>query len=84
MLRARTPLLSRVLSTRSYANSPHALVFIEHSQGNFDSASLSALTAASQLGGQVTGLVVASPEEVSSIVEKAKRYSFEPSQRESR
>ena len=80
----RTLRLSRGKLNRSYSNSSHALVFIEHSQGVLDSASLSALTAASQLGGQVTGLVVASPEEVSSVVEKAKKYSFEPSQRESR
>ena len=75
MLRPRTSLLSRALA-RSYATapSPHALVFLEHRQGDLDSASLSALTAASQLGGQVTGLVVGSPEEVSSVVEKAKKY----------
>jgi electron transfer flavoprotein alpha subunit len=77
MLKARTSLLNRVLA-RSYATaaSPHALVFLEHRQGDLDSASLSALTAASQLGGQVTGLVVGSPEEVPSIVEKAKKYAF--------
>ncbi|KAG0707676.1 DHS-like NAD/FAD-binding domain-containing protein [Suillus ampliporus] len=76
MLKARTSLLSRVLA-RSYATaaSPHALVFLEHRQGELDSASLSALTAASQLGGQVTGLVVGSPEEVPSVVEKAKRLN---------
>ncbi|KAG2157196.1 DHS-like NAD/FAD-binding domain-containing protein [Suillus clintonianus] len=76
MLRARTSLLNRVLA-RSYATavSPHALVFLEHHQGDLDSASLSALTAASQLGGQVTGLVVGSPEEVPSVVEKAKRLN---------
>ena len=75
MLRPRTSLLSRALA-RSYATapSPHALVFLEHRQGDLDLASLSALTAASQLGGQVTGLIVGSPEEVSSVVEKAKKY----------
>lgn len=85
MLRPRTSVLSKVLA-RSYATatSPHALVFLEHRQGDLDSASLSALTAASQLGGQVTGLVVGSLEDVPSIVEKAKKYSFEISQRERR
>lgn len=69
-------MLNRVLA-RSYATaaSPHALVFLEHRQADLDSASLSALTAASQLGGQVTGLVVGSPEEVPSVVEKAKRLN---------
>lgn len=76
MLKARISLLNRVLA-RSYATavSPHALVFLEHRQGDLDSASLSALTAASQLGGQVTGLVVGSPEEVPSVVEKAKKLN---------
>jgi electron transfer flavoprotein alpha subunit len=76
MLKARISLLNKVL-VRSYATaaSPHALVFLEHHQGDLDSASLSALTAASQLGGQVTSLVVGSPEEVPSVVEKAKRYA---------
>ncbi|KAJ8583244.1 hypothetical protein M405DRAFT_829040 [Rhizopogon salebrosus TDB-379] len=71
MLRARTSLLSKALA-RSYATaaSPHAL-------GNLDSASLSALTAASQLRGEVTGLVVGNPEDVPSAVEKAKGYSFQ-------
>lgn len=70
-------MLNRVLA-RSYATaaSPHALVFLEHRQGDLDSASLSALTAASQLGGHVTGLIVGSPEEMPSVVEKAKRYTF--------
>lgn len=78
MLRVQIPQLNRVLA-RSYATAapPHALVFLEHRQGDLDSASLSALTAASQLGGQVTGLVVGSPEEVPSVVEKARRYAFE-------
>jgi electron transfer flavoprotein alpha subunit len=76
MLRTRTSLLSGAL-VRNYAivASPHSLVFLEHRQGNLDSASLSALTAASQLGGEVTGLVIGNPEEASSVVEKAKRYS---------
>jgi electron transfer flavoprotein alpha subunit len=77
MLKARISMLNRVLA-RSYATaaSPHALVFLEHRQGDLDSASLSALTAASQLGGHVTGLIVGSPEEMPSVVEKAKRYTF--------
>ncbi|KAJ7346802.1 electron transfer flavoprotein alpha subunit [Mycena albidolilacea] len=57
----------------STAPSPHALVFLEHRQGVIDSASLSALTAAEQLGGQVTGLVVGGPDHVPGVVEKAKK-----------
>ena len=53
---------------------PHALVFIEHQAGAIDSASLSALTAAHQLGGEVTGLIVGKAEEVKQAVGKARRY----------
>ena len=71
--------ISRALSAsrRTYATatSPHALVFIEHQAGVVESGSLAALTAASKLGGKVTGLVVGAPEEVKQSVEKAKRYS---------
>lgn len=75
MLRIRTALLSRTL-LRSYATSPspHALVFLEHRDGELDSASLSALTAASQLGGKVTGLLASAPDQVASILDKAKKH----------
>ncbi|RDB24753.1 putative electron transfer flavoprotein subunit alpha, mitochondrial [Hypsizygus marmoreus] len=74
MLRARAVLSSRTLS-RSYATAspPHALVFLEHRQGVLDSGSLSALTAAEQLGGKVTGLVVGASDHVQGVVEKAKK-----------
>ncbi|KAG6900493.1 hypothetical protein C0993_009803 [Termitomyces sp. T159_Od127] len=74
MLRTRSIISARVLS-RLYATTtpPHALVFLEHRQGVLDSGSLSALTAAEQLGGKVTGLVVGAPEHVQGIVEKAKK-----------
>lgn len=67
---ARTLVLSRTYATGS---SPHALVFIEHRGGIIESGSLSALTAAEQLGGKVTGLIVGAPEEVKQAVEKAKK-----------
>lgn len=75
MLRARSAVCSRAFS-RSYATpaSPHALVFLEHRQGVLDSSSLSALTAAEQLGGKVTGLVVGPPEHVQGVVDQAKKY----------
>ncbi|KAG6333635.1 hypothetical protein ID866_5460 [Astraeus odoratus] len=68
----RTSTIARAFS-RSYATaaSPHALVFLEHYRGKLDSSSLSALTAASQLGGQVTGLIVGAPEELPIVLEQA-------------
>ena len=74
MLRTRSLLRCRNL-VRCYATStpPHALVFLEHNQGVLDSASLSALTAASKLGGHVTGLIVGSSDEMGQLVEKARR-----------
>ncbi|OCH91419.1 electron transfer flavo protein alpha subunit [Obba rivulosa] len=62
---------------RHYATAPgpHALVFLEHRGGVIDSGSLSALTAAQQLGGQVSGLVVGAAEEVQAAVQSAKKLS---------
>lgn len=68
----------RFLPVRSYATAPHALVFLEHNQGVLDSASLSALTAAQQLGGKVTGLVIGSQEHVQDVIDKAKRFVIFP------
>jgi electron transfer flavoprotein alpha subunit len=74
MLRTRTVFCRRALA-RSYATgmSPHALVFLEHRQGVLESGSLSALSAAQKLGGEVSGLIVGSSEHVQGVVEKAKR-----------
>lgn len=74
MLRHRLVQLKRPL-LRAYATaqSPHALVFIEHRAGALNSGSLSALTAASTLGGQVTGVIVGAPGEVDAVVEKARK-----------
>ncbi|KAH7916549.1 DHS-like NAD/FAD-binding domain-containing protein [Hygrophoropsis aurantiaca] len=74
MLRFSSLAVRRSL-VRNYATgpSPHALVFLEHHQGILDSGSLSALTAATQLGGPVTGLIVGGPDEVSAVVENAKK-----------
>lgn len=61
---------------RRYATSPspHALVFLEHHDGELDSASLSALTAATQLGGKVTGLLTGASDQIPSVLDKAKKY----------
>lgn len=79
MLRVRPLVASRAFS-RSYATSipPHALVFLEHRQGVLDSGSLSALTAAEQLGGKVTGLILGEANHVQGVVEKAKKYFRKP------
>lgn len=79
MLRAANVLARS--AARSYATatataaSPHALVFLEHCKGNLDSSSLSALTAASQLGGRVSGLVVGTPEDLPAVLEQAKKVT---------
>ena len=74
MLRART-LASLRPAFRTYATAAntHALVFLEHKDGAIDAGSLSALTAAEQLGGQVTGLVVGAPEEVQKVIPQAQK-----------
>lgn len=78
MLCARSLLTSRRLITRAYATatSPHALVLLEHKDGAIEPASLSALTAAQQLGGAVTGLVIGSPDQVPTVLENAKKYVY--------
>ena len=79
MLRARSLLASRAFS-RSYATAtpPHALVLLEHKQGALESNSLSALTAAEQLGGNVTALIIGQTDHVQAVVDKAKK-SLPPS-----
>ena len=78
ILCARSLLSSRRLITRAYATatSPCALVFLEHKDGAIEPASLSALTAAQELGGAVTGIVIGSPDQVPAVVERAKKYIF--------
>ena len=75
MLRTRAFACHRAF-IRTYTTSrlPHALIFLEHRSGVIEPGSLSALTAAEQLGGQVTGLIVGGPDEVQGIVDKAKKY----------
>ncbi|CAE7138998.1 unnamed protein product [Rhizoctonia solani] len=62
---------------RTYATptgSSNTLLFLEHSQGAIEPASLSALTAAQQLKGNVTALVVGGEDaEVQKVVEEAKK-----------
>ncbi|KAF6760155.1 hypothetical protein DFP72DRAFT_1031614 [Ephemerocybe angulata] len=74
MLRTSTRLY-RPVCARAYATGapPHALVFLEHRKGAIESGSLSALTAAQQLGGQVSALVIGSSEHVGGVVEQAKK-----------
>ena len=77
LIRTSSLFCRRALLYRSYATdtgSPHALVFLEHTDGAISAGSLSALTAAQKLGGQVSALIVGSPERVPSVVDKAKRW----------
>jgi electron transfer flavoprotein alpha subunit len=73
MLRTRITYKLRPL-LRTYASSagPNALVFLEHHDGVLDSGSLSAVTAAGQLGGKVTGLITGGAE-IKDVIEKAKK-----------
>ena len=74
MLRTSSILCRRAFA-RSYATatSPHALVFLEHRGGVLESGSLSALTAAEQLGGEISALVVGSAEHVPNVVDQVKK-----------
>lgn len=78
MFQTRTIFRCQRQLSRAYATAvpPHALVFLEHRQGVIDSGSLSALTAAEQLGGQVSALIVGGEDHVQDIVHKAKKYLF--------
>jgi electron transfer flavoprotein alpha subunit len=73
-LRPRPALLSQLRRTYATASSPHTLLFIEHQNGEIDSGSLSALNAATQLGGPVTGVVIGGPGQVEPVVEAAKKF----------
>lgn len=53
--------------------STHSLVLLEHEGGVVAPASLSALAAATQIGKNITGIVVGGPEEVKTILPAAKR-----------
>lgn len=71
-LRSSPKLLFRTYATP--AGSPHTLLFVEYTDGAIDAASLSALTAAKELKGKVTALVVGGEEaEIKGVVEEAKK-----------
>lgn len=63
-------------ATRGYATaaSPSALVFLEHRGGQLSSAVLNAISAAEQLGGPVTGVIMgAEDEQLEKVAEEAKK-----------
>ncbi len=76
MLRGYSLATSRRFVNRAYATaaSPRALVLLEHRNGAIESGSLSALTAAEQLGGTVTGLILGAPDHLPTVLESAKKY----------
>ncbi|KAI0254032.1 electron transfer flavoprotein alpha subunit [Lactifluus subvellereus] len=71
MLGVRSLVTSHGFIARAYATatSPHALVLLEHKNGTIESGSLSALTAAQQLGGTVAGIVIPT------VLEKVKKLT---------
>ncbi|PVG02922.1 putative electron transfer flavo protein alpha chain precursor [Serendipita vermifera] len=83
LLRLRPSVCASTRQARLYAlqnarrdASTHALVFLEHSNGVVEPASLSALAAASQLGssdGKITGVVVGNKEEVEKVLPTVKK-----------
>jgi electron transfer flavoprotein alpha subunit len=82
MLRTTPLLLRRIFSEslrRCYStagslrSAAHALVFVEHNDGSINPGSLSAVTAAQNLGGQVSLLIVGNDESLPGVVDKAKR-----------
>ncbi|KAJ1018636.1 hypothetical protein NDA13_006327 [Ustilago tritici] len=52
----------------------NTLVFLEHKKGIFNPATLSALTAAQKLGGNIDALVVGGESEASEVAEKAAKF----------
>lgn len=63
-------------SSRAFASasSPiHSLLLVEHRSGDVEGGTLVALTAAAELGGKVTGLVIGAPGEVEGVIEKVKK-----------
>jgi len=70
---------SRLIRRFASASSPiHSLLLIEHRLGQVEGGTLAALTAASELGGKVTGLVFGAPEEVEGVVQKVKKSVMSP------
>jgi electron transfer flavoprotein alpha subunit len=66
------PRLLRTYATP--AGGSHTLLFLEHTNGAVDAASLSALTAAKELNGKVTALVVGGEDgQVQQVVDEAKK-----------
>jgi len=67
--------LQRSIRNRTYASAaqPNSLVYLEHHEGDIDSGSLAAVTAATELGGNVTGIVVGKEGDVDAVLEKARK-----------
>ncbi|KZO92587.1 electron transfer flavo protein alpha-subunit [Calocera viscosa TUFC12733] len=62
------PTLTRLYATPAQ---PSTLLYLEHAGGKITGGSLSALTAAKALGGDVTGILVGSNEQVDDVLPKA-------------
>ncbi|WFD43207.1 Electron transfer flavoprotein alpha-subunit [Malassezia psittaci] len=76
--RMALPSVSRA-TVRSFATSSsrlaNTLLYVEHKKGEINPASLSALTAASKLGGDVHALIAGSESDAKGVAEKASKVS---------
>lgn len=63
------------LAKRAYATiaTPNTLILLEHRDNAIVPATLNAITAAKQLGGNLTGLIVGEQDHVQGVLDKAKR-----------
>lgn len=64
-----------ILAKRAYATiaTPNTLILLEHRDNAIVPATLNAITAAKQLGGNLTGLIVGEQDHVQGVLDKAKR-----------
>jgi electron transfer flavoprotein alpha subunit len=71
----RSSAVRRAVLSRSYATAaqPSTLLYLEHAGGKITGGSLCALTAAKALGGDITGVLVGSGEQVDEVLPQAKR-----------
>ena len=69
----RAPALAKRGFATSRVDLANTLLFLEHKKGVINPASLSALTAAKKLGGEIHGLVVAGESEAEEVAKAASK-----------
>ena len=72
---SRATLRSSLVAQRGYATltTPNTLILLEHKADAIVPATLNAITAAKQLGGNLTALIVGEEAETKAVVDKAKK-----------